>query len=69
MQSLEAQSTAVAILAGRITFRSRLHLPPSPKGLVRFVQGGMNCRDSLRNQVMAASWFREPLRDDADIAA
>lgn len=58
MPSLEAQSTAVAITAGQITLRGRLHLPANANGVVPFAHDGESSRH-----------LGEHLRKDANIAA
>lgn len=55
MQSFETELTAVAIPAGRITLRGRLHLPPDGLGLVLFVHGGGSSVHHARNQRVADS--------------
>jgi putative phosphoribosyl transferase len=80
MESLEAQTTAVAIMAGRISLRGRLHVPPDANGLVLFTHGGGSGCKGLGDQRIAESLhdvglatllveFSEHLRKDADIAA
>ena len=55
MEFSEAQSTAAAIPAGRITMRGRLYVPAAAGGIVLFAHGGGNSRHSPRDQRIAES--------------
>ena len=55
MEYFEAQQTAAAIPARRITLRARLYVPAAANGIVLFAHGSGNSQHSPRNQRAAES--------------
>ncbi|MGH7943482.1 MAG: hypothetical protein ACREF9_00505 [Opitutaceae bacterium] len=69
----------MALAAGRAILHGRLHVPTEANGLVLFARGGESSRNGPRNQrvaeslhdvaALAARWFNEHLRKDANVVA